>query len=109
MSADKTEFATLDGALGAETPLPRDNGELVFEHPWQSRLFATTMALCDSGTIDYESFRSGLIAAIESRPDEYWSSWQDALELLLAEADVIDTAELTVRAARFAEHPPRAS
>ena len=31
MSADKIELATLDGALGAETPLPRDNGELVFE------------------------------------------------------------------------------
>jgi hypothetical protein len=37
---------------------PRANGELVFEHPWQSRLFATTMALCDAGTITYAEFRA---------------------------------------------------
>jgi hypothetical protein len=41
---------------------PRANGEMVFEHPWQSRIFATTVALCDSGTIDYDEFRRHLIA-----------------------------------------------
>ena len=30
-------LAALDGALGASAPLPRDNGELVFEEPWQGR------------------------------------------------------------------------
>lgn len=43
---------------------PRINGELVFSHPWQGRLFATTMALCDAGRLDYGVFRDRLIAAI---------------------------------------------
>ena len=30
MSANQSQLATVDRALGAETPLPRDNGELVF-------------------------------------------------------------------------------
>jgi hypothetical protein len=83
---------------------PRSNGELVFEHPWQSRLFATTIALCDSGTIAYEDFRRRLIATIEARPDEYWASWQDAIEGLLAELRLCDPDELAARATRFAAH-----
>jgi hypothetical protein len=83
---------------------PRANGELVFEHPWQSRLFATTIALCDSGTILYEDFRQRLIAQIEAHPDEYWASWQDAVEGLLAERRLCDPDELVARATRFAEH-----
>ena len=84
---------------------PRLNGELVFEHPWQSRIFATTMALCDNGAIDYEEFRRRLIAEIEHHPDEYWSSWQDALEDLLAERELLDSDHLADRARSFAEHP----
>jgi hypothetical protein len=83
---------------------PRRNGELAFDHPWQSRLFATTRALCDEGVIDDESFRRHLIARIARRPDEYWASWQDALEELLRERGVIAENELDDQAARFAEH-----
>jgi hypothetical protein len=86
---------------------PRRNGELAFEHPWQSRLFATTMALCDIGTIEYEDFRRWLIAEIDRHPDQYWSSWQDALETLLQERALVDAGELARRAERFAQHPPR--
>ena len=83
---------------------PRLNGELVFEHPWQSRVFATTMALCDGGVIEYADFRERLIAEIAHHPDEYWSSWQDALEELLAERALLDETTLADRARRFAEH-----
>ena len=83
---------------------PRANGELVFEHPWQSRLFATTMALCERGVLDYESFRVRLIGEIALHPDQYWSSWQDALERLLQERRLVDVDELAARAVRFAEH-----
>ena len=97
-----------DLQLDTEGPAapPRANGELAFEHPWQSRLFATTMALCDSGTIEYEDFRTRLIDEIARHPDQYWSSWQDALESLLQDSAVVDGAELAVRAERFAEHHP---
>lgn len=84
---------------------PRANGELVFEHPWQGRLFATTMALCDAGVIQYEQFRNLLICEIVEHRDEYWSSWQDALETLLQTESLCDLDELRDRAALFGEHP----
>ena len=83
---------------------PRINGELVFEHPWQSRIFATTMALCDRGTIEFEDFRQRLIAHIADEPDEYWSSWADALTDLLVERGLCSDAKLDARARQFAEH-----
>ncbi|MCU1502640.1 MAG: hypothetical protein JWM12_1994 [Ilumatobacteraceae bacterium] len=84
---------------------PRANGEVVFEHPWQSRIFATTIALCDGGTITYDEFRRRLIAEIGKHPDQYWSSWQDALEQLLVEQQVCDPDLLDDRARGFSEHP----
>ena len=104
---------------GAAAP-PRANGELAFEHPWQRRLFATTMALCDADLIEYATLREGLIGQISMRenananahavgdpgdPGGYWSSWQDALEALLATRGLCDPAELEHRAMAFAEHP----
>jgi nitrile hydratase accessory protein len=83
---------------------PRLNGELVFEHPWQSRIFATTMALCDAGVISYEDFRARLIVEIAQHPDEYWHSWSGALEVLLVERELCDADEVTDRARRFVEH-----
>jgi nitrile hydratase accessory protein len=83
---------------------PRLNGELVFEEPWQSRVFATTIALCDAGVIDYEDFRQRLIAEIANHPDAYWSSWSEALEELLVERGLCDPDELSARAQAFADH-----
>ena len=43
---------------------PRRNGELVFEAPWESRLFGLTMALHEAGAFSWDEFRSRLIAEI---------------------------------------------
>ncbi len=102
---------------------PRINGELAFSHPWQGRLFATTMALCDAGRLDYGVFRDRLIAAISAAPvasvatvgvvssaaiaspnDSYWAAWQDALETELEQRGLCDVTELTSRSIAFAEH-----
>ena len=96
---------------GAAAP-PRTNGDLAFAHPWQSRLFASTMALCDAGLIEYAALRERLILQIATsenanprHPGDYWSSWQDALEGLLAAQGLCDPAELEHRAIAFAGHP----
>jgi hypothetical protein len=94
----------IDLDLDGPAAPPRANGELVFEHPWQSRIFATTMALCQSGAIAYEDFRRRLIAHIADHPDEYWSSWEDALVELLAARGLCDVDELDARARAFAAH-----
>ena len=89
---------------------PRSNGELSFEHPWQGRLFATTMAACDAGLINYPEFRNRLIAKIAERDrqqtgaGEYWSAWQDALETMMADMDVIQPEEIAQRTVEFSEH-----
>jgi len=71
---------------------PRRNGELVFEAPWQSRVFglcAAIVATCFDG--DREPFRQQLIAAIAAEPDRpYWDSWTVALQQLVLEAGLID-------------------
>ena len=94
-------------AAGAAAP-PRVNGELAFEEPWQGRLFATTMAACDAGLIDYDTFRDHLIDEIAARdasePGDYWASWQDAFETVAVAAGLVDDHELDDRARAFAEH-----
>ena len=96
---------------------PRVNGELSFQFPWQRRLFATTMALCDAGRLDFASFRDRLISEIADNDRrahaadkdrdshcDYWSAWQNALEAMVAANGLVDSGELKVRARRFAEH-----
>jgi len=71
---------------------PRRNGELVFEAPWQSRVFGLCAAIvetCFAG--NREPFRQQLIAAIAAEPDRpYWDSWTVALEHLVVEAGLLD-------------------
>jgi nitrile hydratase accessory protein len=95
------ELATVDRALGDETPLPRDNGELVFEEPWQGRALGMgVVALARTGA-SWNEFRNHLAAAIAARPVQeseseataYYASWLDALEAVLAERRLFDQAK----------------
>jgi nitrile hydratase accessory protein len=93
MSADMSELAAVDRALGTETPLPRDNGELVFEEPWQGRALGMGVVALERTGAPWAEFRWHLAAAIAAHPaDEsesdataYYAAWLDALEALLAE------------------------
>ena len=96
---------------GAAAP-PRANGELAFSEPWHSRLFATTMAACDAGLIDYATFREHLIAHVAEHdghddpgPDNYWAAWLDAFEALALDVGLVDESELADRASAFDRHP----
>jgi hypothetical protein len=64
--------------------LPRKNGELAFEAPWQSTAFGLAAAVVEHEFAgDREPFRRQLIAAIAAEPDRpYWESWVTALERL---------------------------
>ncbi|MFP5321639.1 MAG: nitrile hydratase accessory protein [Acidimicrobiia bacterium] len=76
--------------------VPRRNGELAFEAPWESRAFALAAALVDTRFGGrWEPFRRQLIAAIADdgrRP--YWESWTAALEALLVETSLLSTEDL---------------
>ncbi len=69
----------------SDLDLPRRNGELAFDAPWQSRVFALAAAVVDHGFGgDREPFRQQLINAIAAEPGRpYWESWTAALEALV--------------------------
>jgi len=69
----------------SELDLPRRNGELAFDAPWQSTVFALAAAVVDNAFDgDREPFRQQLIKAITAEPDRpYWESWTTALEALV--------------------------
>ena len=71
----------------ADLDLPRRNGELAFDAPWQTTVFALAAAVIEHGFHgDREPFRQQLIKAIAAQPDRpYWESWTAALERLVYE------------------------
>ena len=101
MDVDAPKLAIVDEALGDETPLPRDNGELVFEEPWQGRALGMGVVALERTGASWTEFRRHLAAAIaarsssegESAATSYYACWLDALEALLAERGLLDGAQ----------------
>ena len=79
---------------GPEGP-PRDNGELVFDAPWQARALAIAVALVDKADLPWDAFRVRLVEAIAEVPDRaYYESWAVALESLVVGLDLATPARL---------------
>ena len=86
-------------AMAGQAALPRKNGELVFDEPWQGRVFGMAVALHEQGLYDWDEFRRALIAqvqAAESRPGPfvYYEIWLATFEGLLADKGVVTREEL---------------
>ena len=117
MSGHADPAYLLDNA-GPAAP-PRDNGELVFAAPWESRAFGVALALHDAGRIDWEDFRQALIREIgeweSAHPSgegwSYYECWLRSLEQVLTGHDLIASGDLRARldllAARPAGHDHR--
>jgi nitrile hydratase accessory protein len=94
VSVDRVVAAMVAGAA-----LPRKNGELVFEEPWQGRVFGMAVALHEQGQYEWEEFRQTLIAQIaaaEARggPFVYYEMWLATFEELLAKKGLVTADEL---------------
>ena len=86
---------------------PRSNGEVVFDTPWQQRVFGMTLALDEAAAVPWETFRARLIARIaedEARP--YWESWAAALEDVLATSAMLSTTDVDARQQLLARRQP---
>ena len=101
----------VDPAISQMGGLPRRNGELVFEAPWQARAFGVAVALCEEQGIDWEAFRSRLIEEIgawerEHAADtsdwDYYERWLASLERLVLELGLVGGAEVEARIAQIA-------
>jgi nitrile hydratase accessory protein len=94
------ELEVVDRALGDETQLPRDNGELVFEEPWQGRALGMGVVAVQRSGASWTEFRRHLVAAVAARPAAagesaaaaYYACWLDALEALLSERGFLGAA-----------------
>jgi nitrile hydratase accessory protein len=94
--------AMMDGASAA----PRKNGELVFDAPWQGRIFGMAVAMHEGERIDWEEFRQRLIARIgladsKGDPSGYYERWTAAFESLLVERGIVRPEELEERTYEF--------
>lgn len=99
MATIEPEIANMEGAVA----LPRKNGELVFEAPWQGRAFGLAIGLHQRGIYGWEDFRQRLIAQIQGSACKegvqpgYYEHWVAALEHLAVERGLVDRAELELR------------
>jgi nitrile hydratase accessory protein len=94
MSVDRV-VAVMAGAAA----LPRKNGELVFDEPWQGRVFGMAVALHEQAAYEWEEFRQALIAQIATTeasggPFVYYEIWLATFEELLARKGLIAPTEL---------------
>ncbi len=97
------EIANMEGGAA----LPRSNGELVFEAPWEGRAFGMAVALNEGGLYPWRAFRDGLVEEIAhdegaGEPTTYYERWLATLEALLVQQGVVTPEELERRAAEYA-------
>jgi nitrile hydratase accessory protein len=86
--------------------VPRRNGELLFEAPWQGRVFGMAVAFQDRRVYDWRDFQRRLsaeIAAAETRGEEstYYERWLRSFEGLLIERGILTRGELDDRTEEF--------
>ena len=112
----------LDINVGQELPLdahlqpPMANGEVIFEAPWQGRIFAIAVVLNDQGIFVWSEFQQSLIDTIalsnnEMEPGpqktsyQYFDHFQKALESLLVTKGIVLSQALEEREQAFAARP----
>ena len=109
MSADASELP-FEGRLRP----PMANGEVLFEAPWQGRVFGMAVALRDAGVFAWSEFQAHLIVVIgdwdathpDGSPDyAYYEHFQEALGRLLTERGLVDPGALEDRICAYAARP----
>ncbi len=87
--------------MAGEAALPRQNGELVFDAPWQGRVLGMALAVVQERGLDWDEFRQRLIAAIDAEPARpYYESWTAALTDLVVDLGVAGAGDVEARASR---------
>lgn len=97
---DLTGFDDWHGA----SALPRSNGELVFDAPWQGRLFGLVVHLCKAGAFEWDEFKTHLIAVIDESgltdvcdPAVYYRQFGEAFCRLADQKQFFDASMLDER------------
>ena len=99
---DRARVDDLVAHMPSGVALPRRNGELVFDAPWESRAFGMAVALHQAGLFEWAEFQQRLIdeiAAWERDHDDrsswsYYACWMRAFESVLAQRGICSPDEL---------------
>jgi nitrile hydratase accessory protein len=87
--------------MDEQIALPRKNGELVFESPWEARAFGLAVALNERGLYPWRDFSQGLAAETataerDGTASSYYERWLAALEKLVIARGLLTREELDV-------------
>jgi nitrile hydratase accessory protein len=112
-SAEPGSERSLETILDDNLQPPMANGEVLFEAPWQGRVFAMAVALHEAGVFTWSEFQNQLIEVIgawdrnsENTDDyEYYDHFQAALQQVMVAKGVLSSADLEHRQAHLAALP----
>jgi nitrile hydratase accessory protein len=108
--AGQRDVERLVKQLPSADAIPRREGELAFDSPWEIRAFALAVAAHKEGRFPWPDFQARLISAIkewEATPLEargewsYYRQWLRALEGLAEDSGVMSAEEIEVRAREY--------
>ncbi len=79
--------------------LPRENGELVFEAPWEARVFGLAVVLCERGCYRWKEFSEALASEIRAADEAgeestYYERWLRALRRLTSKKALLGDREV---------------
>jgi nitrile hydratase accessory protein len=97
VSTSQTQLSEVDRVLPEHAPLPRSNGELVFDEPWQGRALGMAVVALERAGIPWAVFSRELGEAVarhgydprEPAATAYYAAWLAALETCLRNADCL--------------------
>ena len=97
------QIATMETQIA----LPRENGELVFQAPWEARAFGLAVALNENDLYEWREFSAELAATIAAAeqnndPSNYYARWIASLEELVVARGLISREQLNARTAEYA-------
>ncbi len=100
MSEDTVSRSVTD--MDESIAVPRSNGELQFDAPWQARAFGLAVALNEEGAYPWADFSGQLseIIALGERsgePEAYYEQWLRTIETLAMEKGLISESELVAK------------
>ena len=95
------------GGMHGFGPIPLEDKEPVFHHDWEGRMYALNIIGLTFGKWRLDELRH----AIERMPPDaylnvgYYQKWVAGLERMLAEKEVLTTAEIDARMTELAGEP----
>jgi nitrile hydratase accessory protein len=92
--------------MDGEQALPRSNGELVFEAPWEGRAFGVAVRMNEDRHYEWKEFVDVLIDEIavadrEGVESTYYERWIASLEKLAVAKGLVTAEELDARTEEY--------